>query len=343
MHLIGFAESNYLPSAFDNEVLSDGFCQRPRGSESCGHPAPPGPRSPGPPGRARSLDGGGRGWGHRIPQGHPTPAGMGAAGGRDGTRRTHCRTGGCAPPSRFSAPPAPHTRPHRPTGAVRSFGASAVDPADCSGVLPAPLRAEGPAPLRPPRPAPCSRPTELPERDAEGLQRPRCPRPGAPRSPEAAPSPISAPPAPPRGRSPARSAPAQSGADAHRSPSRRAPPRGRCADADGHRGDVRPERLRPSGAVGARCAGRGVRGRGRAVQLPEGSALPGATRRYRGERSVRATASPPHPAAASARPGAGGCGAPGVFHAVKKCLIEAGGASSSHGSRKSRTGGPNAG
>lgn len=154
MHLIGFAESNYLPSAFDNEVLSDGFCQRPRGSESCGHPAPPGPRSPGPPGRARSLDGGGRGWGHRIPQGHPTPAGMGAAGGRDGTRRTHCRTGGCAPPSRFSAPPAPRTRPHGPTGAVRSFGASAVDPADCSGVPPAPLRAEGPAPLRPPAPRP---------------------------------------------------------------------------------------------------------------------------------------------------------------------------------------------
>lgn len=58
MHLIGFAESNYLPSAFDNEVLSDGFCQRPRGSEShgCRHSAPrpegtgaprhPQPRSP---------------------------------------------------------------------------------------------------------------------------------------------------------------------------------------------------------------------------------------------------------------------------------------------------------
>lgn len=130
------------------------------------------------------------------------------------------------------------------------------------------------------------------------------------------------------------------------SPSHRAPPRGCCVGADGHR-DVQPGRLRPSGPGhrgGPGAVGPHLAARPSCPGAATAASRPGAALSRAGWEACVPPRHPLHPTpGASAQPGAGGCGAPGVFHAVKKCLIEAGGASSSPGSRKSRTGGPNAG
>lgn len=59
MHPSAFAESNYLPLAFDNEVLSDGSCQRPRGNRGHCHRHPTARAAVG-----RTPGGGGKGIGY---------------------------------------------------------------------------------------------------------------------------------------------------------------------------------------------------------------------------------------------------------------------------------------
>lgn len=406
MHLIGFAESNYLPSAFDNEVLSDGFCQRPRGSEShgCRHPGlrgrePPGTRSPGPAVRTPTAPGeGGEGaargcWAQHQPCGTAGPA---AAREGAGTNLVPVakRGPGAAPPLLLS--PCSHSVPTsllrvpQPSPEswrcwpCRSLGALAADPSSCSAatghsgsLLPPPRAprvvlpgtvAEGfcctgsnacSAPL--PKPfCPCSHPIKLMEvGSVRGCSTHSAPSPG---------SPLPDPgmghggcPEPPTRRLPPilglqpgatrreQTLGSSAGATTPQppaSPSHRAPPRGCCVGADGHR-DVQPGRLRPSGpghrggpgAVGPRLAARPS-----CPGAATAASRPGAALSRAGWEACVPPRHPLHPTpGASAQPGAGGCGAPGVFHAVKKCLIEAGGASSSPGSRKSRTGGPNAG
>lgn len=409
MHLIGFAESNYLPSAFDNEVLSDGFCQRPRGSEShgCRHSAPRpegtgAPRHPQP--RSRCQD-------PHSPRGRSGGGCPWLLGSAPALRhcRTRCCSGGCrnqpgacgqtgargctpplllspcsrsVPTSLLRVPqPSPESWHCWPCG---SLGALAADPSSCSvatghsgSLLPPPRAprvvlpgtvAEGlccmgsnacSAPL--PKPfCPCSHPIKLMEvGSVRGYSTHSAPSPG---------SPLPDPgmghggcPEPPTRRLPPilglqpgatrreQTLGSSAGATTPQppaSPSHRAPPRGRCVGADGHR-DVQPGRLRPSGpghrggpgAVGPRLAARPS-----CPGAATAASRPGAALSRAGWEACVPPRHPLHPTpGASAQPGAGGCGAPGVFHAVKKCLIEAGGASSSPGSRKSRTGGPNAG
>lgn len=156
MHLIGFAESNYLPSAFDNEVLSDGFCQRPRGSEShgCRHSAPRpagtgAPRHPQP--RSRCQDPHSpRGGGDRAARGcwaqHQPCGTAGPAATREGAAANLVpvakRGPGAAPPLLLppcsrSVPtsllrvPQPSPEPWR-CGPCGSLRASATDPSSCS-------------------------------------------------------------------------------------------------------------------------------------------------------------------------------------------------------------------
>lgn len=134
MHLIGFAESNYLPSAFDNEVLSDGFCQRPRGSEShgCRHSAPRpegtgAPRHPQPRSRCQDPHSPWGRWGGGCPW---------LLGSAPALRhcRTRCCSGGC----------------RNQPGACGQTGAGGCTPPPA--VSPLPQRPHVPAPRPPAQP-----------------------------------------------------------------------------------------------------------------------------------------------------------------------------------------------
>lgn len=151
MHLIGFAESNYLPSAFDNEVLSDGFCQRARGSRSRGrwHPGHPQPRDGQDPPRPRQLPHPGR-------RQAPGEAGMGSgARATPGPAGTAKEAGAREriPACLSRAPVHRHRPPHPGPGPVRPAPISC--PAACSQRGPGAVHGPLPQhPLLPPAPLP---------------------------------------------------------------------------------------------------------------------------------------------------------------------------------------------
>lgn len=91
------------------------------------------------------------------------------------------------------------------------------------------------------------------------------------------------------------------------SPSHRAPPRGRCVGADGHR-DVQPGRLRPSGPGhrgGSRCGGAASRCTAKLPGSRHGRVLARRSPLACRVGGVRATASPPAPHPGCQRPARG--------------------------------------
>ncbi|XP_049653247.1 basic proline-rich protein-like [Accipiter gentilis] len=142
MHLIGFAESNYLPSAFDNEVLSDGFCQRARGSRSRGrwHPGHPQPRDGQDPPRPRQLPHPGR-------RQAPGEAGMGSGARATPGPAGTAKEAGARERIPASPPPAPRSiaPPRRAVDRLKAWGLTC---------RPGGVRAGQSGPREPPQPGP---------------------------------------------------------------------------------------------------------------------------------------------------------------------------------------------